>query len=62
MRNFWIDNRSGNKVRSDLTRKLVEDRAFAHMWLCHSDSSKCPDGCDVQADPKRLELYNEIPE
>lgn len=46
-------------MRHDLARKLIEDAAFAHMWLCHEDGV-CPDGCDTHADPKRRRLYEEI--
>jgi len=59
---FWIDARSGAPVRAGLACRLVDDRAFAHSWLCHGDGSKCPDGCDSPADPARLELYLTIPE
>jgi len=34
-------------MKYDLARKLVEDNAFAHMWLCHNgNADECPDGCD----------------
>ena len=47
-------------MRHDLARKLVEDNAFAHMWLCHPDDHTCPDGCDTHADPQRRQMYESI--
>lgn len=48
-------------MRPDLARKLVEDDAFAHLWLCHGNDQKCPDGCDGRSvDSARQALYLQI--
>ena len=47
-------------MKRDLARKLVEDDAFAHMWLVHGDGGECPDGCDLHGNPVRVKLYEEI--
>jgi hypothetical protein len=59
---YWVDARSGNRLRGDLARELSENLAFAHGWLVHSDGGECPPGCDMAADPKRLALYRALPE
>ena len=50
--------------RADLlAMKRALDRmslAAQHRWLCHPNGEECPDGCDVQADPYRLQTYNAI--
>lgn len=28
-----------------------------HQWLVHPDGSKCEDGCDERADPRRVKVY-----
>lgn len=38
-------------------RRALEDDAYAHMYLCHSDGSACADGCDRRAHPDRLRAY-----
>lgn len=38
----------------DLIRK---EQADDHRYLVHGDGSKCEDGCDRPADPKRLAEY-----
>lgn len=35
------------------------DTAMAHDFLCHPEGAACPDGCDLGADPGRLEAYEE---
>ena len=47
-------------MKLDLATKLVNDDSFAHMWVCHPEGGKCPDGCDTPANSKRVELYNSI--
>lgn len=31
-----------------------------HRFLCHSDGSKCEDGCDASPDPTRVAVYNDL--
>jgi len=45
-----------DKYNSNL-RYALEDDCYAHLYLCHGDGSKCEDGCDRRADPKRLRAY-----
>lgn len=47
-------------LRRDLERKLFNDPAFAHAWLCHAVTGVCPDGCDTRPDPKRAAQYEAI--
>jgi len=47
-------------MRYDLARQLVNNDAFAHMWLCHGGDGVCPDGCDTHGDPERVKLYEAI--
>jgi hypothetical protein len=56
----WFDV-PGQLQHADLARRLLADPVYAHAWICHSDGSKCGDGCDILGDPKRIEAYSCIP-
>lgn len=48
-------------MRYDLARKLVEDNAFAHMWLCHNgNADECPDGCDGSGTSGNVEIRTKL--
>lgn len=45
-------------ANKNMANRLADDDVFAHRWLCHPEH-ECEDGCDVEAIPSRLELYQQ---
>lgn len=50
---YAYDNRD---VNSALARTIPEHLGDQHTWICHP-GEECEDGCQVAADPDRLEAY-----